>query len=102
MKDCRYRALSDLPPPLPEVSPKLGCPLREEQVPPAEVLVQKQAPAWAGAVEPHSVGRGTRVGPMECMPKSHLGHLSEAGLRWRSLWSGADIGIRDRKGRGKD
>lgn len=94
MKDYRYRALSDLPHPVPEVSLKLGCPLRMEQVPPAEVLDQTQA--WAEAGKPHSVGRGTRVGPMECMPVSHLGHLSGADLNWRSLWSGADTGIRGR------
>lgn len=95
--DCRYRALSDLPPLLPEVSPKLGCPLRMEQVPAADVLVQAQAQAWVGAGGPHSVGRGTRVGPMECMPVSHLGHLSGAGLSSRSLWSGSDIGKKMKK-----
>lgn len=102
MKDCKHRALSDLPPPLPEVFPKLGCPLRKEQVPLAEDLVQTQARAWAGPGEPHSVGRKTREGPMECMLESHLGHLSGAGLSWRSLWSGVDIEIRDVDGRGKD
>lgn len=91
MKDCRHRALSDLLPPLPEVSLKLGCPLRMGQVPPAVVLDETQEQAWAGAGEPHSVDRETRVGPMECMPASHLGHLSGAGLKWKSLWSGTDI-----------
>lgn len=102
MKDCRYRALSDLPLALPEVSPRLGFPLRAEHLPVAEVLVQTQGQAWAGGVVPYSVGRKTRVGPMECMQVSHPGHLSEAGLSWRDLWSGADIRIRHREGRFKD
>lgn len=42
------------------------------------------------------------MGPKECMPVSHLGHLCGAGLSWGSLWSGADIGISDREGRGRD